>query len=456
MLNNGLTAWLRRRYRRVVLSLTISTSVSEVPAFSKGMTASYQNGSSAIKCIPERFMKVPLVEGPKTTHAAGGSRWRCPLQCHGQERLPLKAAAQGTPGSHAAAGRNVWARQLALKQQIKFRTEGPCSKGELAAFSSVLTKSFRESTLFLLNLHNINSAEAQLLPTACSVVWQLTSVIAHNMPRRSNRSSRMVQLLQSRPVPELPRAGAAVHWDRDHLCKPKIARSLKTPYNKTAAVSLTWAICSAAEEEQGAQGPDPSDTDAPFTNPPCLHGLLHLRITAASQDSFPTAITPKSTPDVDHPCDAFLESSSQAFLCAEMQPKTIFTSLNPQFSRCAANFCTSFLFPMLPVGCIKSALTTLLVYVSVGVPVAGQLGEQHWLFAGVCLGDSITLLLFLERLNGGLVSQIQNTRINADGLHPLPAAASKGRRKMKSWAAPVGLTINCSPHREMHLAIVIT
>lgn len=40
--------------------------------------------------------------------------------------------------------------------------------------------------------------------------------------------------------------------------------------------------------------------------------------------------------------------------------------------------------------------------------------------------------------------------------HPLPAAASKGRRKMKSWAAPVGLTINCSPHREMHLAIVIT
>lgn len=58
MLNNRLTAWLRRRYRRVVLSLTISTSVSEVPAFSKGMTASYQNGSSAIKCIPERFMKV--------------------------------------------------------------------------------------------------------------------------------------------------------------------------------------------------------------------------------------------------------------------------------------------------------------------------------------------------------------------------------------------------------------
>lgn len=49
----------------------------------------------------------------------------------------------------------------------------------------------RESTLFLLNLHNINSAEAQLLPTACSVVWQLTSVIAHNMPRRSNRSSRV-------------------------------------------------------------------------------------------------------------------------------------------------------------------------------------------------------------------------------------------------------------------------
>lgn len=40
--------------------------------------------------------------------------------------------------------------------------------------------------------------------------------------------------------------------------------------------------------------------------------------------------------------------------------------------------------------------------------------------------------------------------------HPLPAAASKGCRKMKSWAAPVGLTINCSPHREMHLAIVIT
>lgn len=54
----------------------------------------------------------------------------------------------------------------------------------------------------------------------------------------------------------------------------------------------------------------------PSTNPPCLQGLLHLHIRAASQDSFPTGITPKSTPDIDDSCDAFLESSSRAFLHA--------------------------------------------------------------------------------------------------------------------------------------------
>lgn len=43
--NFRLTAWLKRRYCRVVLSKMITSSVSEVPTFSKGMTALYQEGS---------------------------------------------------------------------------------------------------------------------------------------------------------------------------------------------------------------------------------------------------------------------------------------------------------------------------------------------------------------------------------------------------------------------------
>lgn len=65
---------------------------------------------------------------------------------------------------------------------------------------------------------------------------------------------------------------------------------------------------------------------------------------------------------------------------------------------------------------MKSELVTFLVYGPVGVHVSGQLGEQHQQFAGACLGDSITLLLFLEGLNGGLVRQIQNKRITGDRL----------------------------------------
>lgn len=129
----------------------------------------------------------------------------------------------------------------------------------------------------------------QNLSAVCSLVWQLASMIAHKILR--NNKSKILHVrkhhsygraiytcthggLEKRHyrarvistnlamvtgqynwyrAPSQPRARVTVHKERDHLCKPKIARSLKTMHSTTAAVSLTQAICSVAENEQWPQ-----------------------------------------------------------------------------------------------------------------------------------------------------------------------------------------------------------